>query len=146
MIRVVTAVVLAAALVAASLPAVEEVRTERTAARLDADVERMHDAARSLLATDEAVEGIRGARRVVRIRLPPGTLTGAGVVRFELDCRPQCVAGYELADGTVTRRHLPDLPLRPPRDGLQLGGPGVHRLVLRLRLVDGRRVVAIEGA
>lgn len=146
MIRVVAAVVLAAVLVAASLPAIEDARTDRTATMMDADVERVGEAAKSLLATDEAVEGDRGARRTVRLRLPAQSLTRAGVVRFALDCEEYCVAGYELADGTVVRRLLTELPLRPPPGGLHIGRAGVHRLVLRLRLVDGRRVVTVEGA
>lgn len=146
MIRVVAAVVLAAALVAASLPAVGDARADRTAARLDSATVRIQDAARSLLATDEAVVGERGARRVVTVRLPARSLTSAGVTAFDLDCRRRCTVTARLAGGTVHRRTLGDLPLRTRPGGLRLGRPGVHHLVLELRLVGGRAVVVVRRA
>lgn len=145
MIRVVAAVVLAAALLAASLPAVADARVDRSAARADLAAGRLEAAARSLLADDDPVAGGDGARRVVRVRLPTRSLTSARVDRFAIACARACAVTYRVAGGPVHRHLLEGLPLATPSGGIALVEPGSHRLVLGLRRgPNGGPVVTVE--
>ncbi|NHX35648.1 MULTISPECIES: DUF7311 family protein [Halolamina] len=139
MIRALLAVVLAAALLSAALPAVESAAADRTASALDRDVGRIERAGASLLVDDDP-----GARRVVTVSLPAGSLVAAGVDSFSVRCHPDCVVRYALDTGGVrTRRLEPPLAVR---DGpVQFGTPGDHRLVLGLADGDDGRVVTIRG-
>ena len=138
MIRAVLEVALAAALLAAALPAVESAAADRTAAGLDRDVDRLERAGASLLADDAP-----GARRVVTVSLPAGSLVSAGVESFGVRCEPRCVIRYTLENGASRARRL-DLPMTTPDGAVQFGSPGEHRL--RLGLVDGQegRVVTVR--
>lgn len=139
MIRVVLAVALAAALLSASLPAVESAATDRTAAALDRDADRIRAAGASLLADDDA-----GARRVTTVSLPTSTLTAAGVDSFTVDCRPGCAVRYTLASGASRTRRLP-FPLATPDGPVALSRPGEHRLTLGLASGGDGRVVTVRG-
>lgn len=139
--RVLLAVTVAAALLAASLPAVEAVRTERTAAQIDREVDRIDAAGSSLLATDEAEAG---ARRVVTVSLPQGSLSAAGVNRFAVSCPEDCVVRYRIAGSTSHVRPI-HVPLSTPGGEVALSTPGTHRLVLGLAREEGRRVVTVRG-
>lgn len=132
MIGLVVGAVLTAALLAASLPAIGDARADRTAAQADASVNRIWDAAGSLLATDDPVAG-RGARRVVTVWLPARTLTSAAIERFVLGCRPTCAVDVRFGGGRDRTYSLGDLPLRTPTGPVLFGGRGRHRLVLGLR-------------
>lgn len=141
MIRAVLAVSLAAALLAASLPAIDAAAADRTAAALDREADRVEHAGTSLLAEDDP-----GARRVVTVTLPARSLTAAGVDTLSIDCQPRCALRYSLDGGAARVRRLA-LPLRLPDGPVRLATPREHRLVLRL--VDdpegGERGVAIRG-
>lgn len=139
MIRAVLAVALAAALLAASLPAVDSAATDRTAAALDRDIDRIERAGKSLLADDDP-----GARRVVTVTLPPDSLRSAGMDRLTIDCRPDCAVHYRL-DGAESRTRWLTLPLTTPDGPVRLARPGEHRLTLRLVRHDGARVVELHG-
>lgn len=139
--RVLLAVTIAAALLAASLPAIEAVRTDRTAAQLDRDADRIEAASTSLLAADEADAG---ARRVVTVSLPQGSLSAAGVNRFAVSCPENCVVRYRV-DGSGTHVRPIPIPLSMPAGAVALSTPGTHRLLLGLAREDGRRVVTVRG-
>lgn len=139
--RALLAVTIAAALLAASLPAIEAARTDRTAAKLDREASRVETAAADLLADDEADAG---ARRVVTVSLPPDSLSTAGVTRFAVICRDSCVVQYRVAGAESRVRSLP-VPLSTPAGAVAFSTPGTHRLVLGLVRVDGRRVVTVRG-
>lgn len=142
MIRLLLAVTVAAALLSASLPAVTEVRTDRTADDLNRAGDRLVAASQSLLAADDADVG---ARRVVRFHLPAGSLTLAGVERVVVSCRPNCVLRYRLEGGRTGRRPLGTVPLATPDGRVALSRPGTHRVTLRLTRFDGRRTVTVRG-
>jgi hypothetical protein len=139
--RVLLAVGIAAALLAASLPAVEAVRTDRTAAEMDRTADRIETAGRSLLAADEAEAG---ARRVVTVSLPTASLTAAGVDRFAIDCGKRCAVSYRLRGSTTHVNRLP-IPLSTPDGVVTFSKAGTHRLRLGLSRANGRRVVTVRG-
>lgn len=141
MIRVVLAVVLAAALVAASMPAISEARADRTATTLDRAGERLRRASESLLATDAAA----GARRVVTVRLPTATVSAAGVDRVAVACTPDCALRYRLSTGATGHHSLGSLPLSTPDGPVTVSQPGVHHLALGLDRRAGERVVTVRG-
>lgn len=118
MIRVVVAVAVAAAVLAASLPAIETARVERTTAALDRISERIDRAALTTLASEPgehtAAGGLPTARRVVSISVPRRSLAAAGI-------RVLAVCPGENATGAVFVRavgHAPTArtPLAAPYD------------------------------
>lgn len=138
MIRALLAVVLAAALLAASLPAVKSAAADRTAASLDRDVDDLERAGSSLLARDDP-----GARRVVTVSLPAETLSAVGVEAFTINCDPHCSVRYTLETGASRVRRL-SVPLATPDGVVRLSRPGDHRLTLGLGVDDDRRVVTVR--
>lgn len=142
MIRVVVSVCVASALLAASLPAVEDARADRTATSLDRAGERLVRAAESLVAADAAEAG---ARRIVQLRIPTGSLGEAGVREVRFECDPVCSMRYRLGDGRRGRTSLESVPLATPDGPVSLSRPGTHRLRLGLAHDDDERVVTVRG-
>lgn len=138
----VLAAVVAAALLAAALPAVETARTDRTAAAMDRTVDRVERAGSALLA-EEATDA--GARRVVTVSLPARSFTAAGVDQFAVRCSRDCRVSYRVAGGELQSRRLPSVPLATPGGPVTFSTPGTHRLALGLRRQDGSRVVTVRG-
>ena len=131
MIRVVLAVVLLVAVTGVALSAVETGRRDRTAARLDAGVERVERAARLLVDRDDpTAAGVPGASRTVTLRLPARSLANAGVARVALRGTDDEVR-YRL-DGGRTRRHALPVDLRTPAGAVVLRAAGRQRLRLGL--------------
>lgn len=143
MIRVVLAVVLALALLATSLPAIESARADRTERILQDDIDGLDDAAMDLRRTDEHVDG-PGARRVVEIELPEQGWGAAGVERVRIPGNGTAPS-YRLAErperivGTESKLVRPE-----DREPITLRDPGRHRLLLTLGERDGERVVVVE--
>jgi len=137
-IRALLAVSIAAALLAASLPAVESAAADRTAAALDRDADRLERAAESLLAADDP-----GARRILRVTLPANSVVAVGVETFVVDCDPACAVRYSLRNGASRTRPL-SLPLATPDGPVRLGTAGSHRLRLGLAHGDDGRVVTVR--
>lgn len=135
MYRAVLSVVLATALVAASIPAVETAGREHTAATVGSELRRVERAADGLLAADDAVPGA-GARRVVTLRLPAESWTDAGVERVTVapaDSGRGAVTAWTVAGGRRHERRHPRLPLRTPGgEPVVIRSAGRHRLVLEL--------------
>jgi hypothetical protein len=135
---------MAAALLAASLPAIEEARHDRTDARLDATVERIERAVDAIrTAEDPTRRDVPGARRPLAVRVPARSWSAAGVAWVAVGGTPVDAPGpdgnaslvaYRLDGGPTRRRRLPGVGLRTPRGAVTLREPGRHRIRLRLRL------------
>lgn len=148
MIRVVLAASLTLALLAASLPAVDDARTDRTRGRLDAALERIERAATSLATSEDPtrVAGVR-ARRVVTVRLPAASWTSAPVAWVAVGGYPGGPRGdllaYRLAGAPPTTVELDGVDLRTGGDPVVLRGDGRRTLGLELASTDGRPVVRV---
>lgn len=143
MIRLLLAVVLASALLAASLPAIDDARRERTVARLDRAIDRLRDAAAAIRTDDPARDPSLAPRRVVRVRLTDRSWTTGQVDALRIDGRgPDRTArvSYRLRGGRSISRRI-DAPIETP-EPVVLRGRGVHRLALRF-LLRGDRPVAV---
>lgn len=144
MIRVVLAVLLTVALLAAVTPAVDEGRTTRTAIHLDRVTDRIDRAARSLRAHEDPTRpGVAGARRIVRFRLPGRSWTAVGQ-RLWIDGRRDLI-GYRLDGARARRTTLRGLDLRTPDGRVVFEGSGRRRLVLSLVRRDGIGIVVARG-
>lgn len=143
MIRLVLAVLLAVALAAASLPAVQYAGEERSEAQTRAAVADIDAAATDLARSEEVAPGTPGARRVVTVDLPARGVGRAPVHSLRIapanlsysyrvgGRRPKTVHGTEptyAADGTP----------------IELSDAGRHRLRLRLVEVGGDRRVVVD--
>lgn len=159
MLRAVVAVVLASALLAASLPAVELAARERTEATLTAGADRLETAVADLRHRESAVDAERGARRIVTVEIPARSRTEASVAAFAIggvpdDSTAQNRTGVDLAwrvdGGALATRRLPGVRVVHLRDGhvlaepLVLESPGPHRLALTRIERDDRRLVAVR--
>lgn len=144
MIRVVLAVLLTVALLAAVTPAIDEGRERRTAIHLDRAVDRIDRAARSLRAhEDPTAPGVAGARRLVSVRLPERSWTAVSA-RLWIDGEHDRI-GYRL-DGRRTRRmRLRGIDLRTPDGRIVVDGGSRRRLELSLVRDDGVGVVVGGG-
>jgi hypothetical protein len=139
-IRVVLAVLLTVALLAAVTPALEEGREARTAIHLDRVTDRIERAARSLrVHEDPTPPGVAGARRLVRFRLPTRSWTAAGASLW-IDGERDLI-GYRL-DGRQPRlTRLRGVDLRTPDGRVVFEGSKRYRLELSLVRSDGVGVV-----
>lgn len=142
MIRVVVTVLLAVAILAAALPAVEHAAADRSEEQLRASVEEIDAAALELAESEEAVPGTEGARRTVEVTLPADGIAAAGVERFTISGADRRYAFR--VDGRPTREQRGSVPVRT-LDGepLVLEESGTHELVLALVEVEGERRVVI---
>jgi hypothetical protein len=140
-VRTLLTVVVAAALVGASLPAVDDARADRTAARLDAAATRLSEVAAGLVAADDPVPaGERGAGRTVVVTLPRAGVADARADYLSIGGVPGAAApstvGYRVAAGPPRRV---DAGVRFHTGGEPLVlRPGRHHLRLTLvRTPDG---------
>ncbi|WP_435195708.1 DUF7311 family protein [Natronomonas sp. EA1] len=151
MIRLVLAVLLTAALLGASLPAVEEGRGSRTDTLVGAELTRFERVATALRQSNDPVSlGDGGARRLVTLRVPGASWTSARATVALGGAAGQTDRLGWSRGGTTRSRRLPvdlrvvaDGSLRPDGTPLELG-PGRHRLALGLVRVDGRAVVTVR--
>ncbi len=127
MIRAALAVVLAAALLAASLPAVDDVRRDRADAAVRAEVGAVERAAADLFESDEPGAG---ARRVVAVDLPAASWSVAEAESVAV--RRNGTVSWQVAGHVRTRRPT-DPPLQPAGDRpIVLDPTGRTRLALTL--------------
>lgn len=149
MIRIALAVLLAAALLGAATPAVEDARVAATDRALGADLSRVGTAAETLVARHDAVRPTAGpARRSVRLVVPERSWGRArATVTLETASGGGRLA-WQVGDRPPRTRRI-DVELGVWRDGevvageLRLG-PGARRLVLSLVRVHGRPTVAVR--
>ncbi|WP_380675471.1 DUF7311 family protein [Salinigranum sp. GCM10025319] len=143
-VRTLLTVLVAAALIGASLPAVDEARADRTGARLDAAATRLSDTAAALVASDDPVPlGERGASRTVVVTLPHAGVADARAAYLSIGGLPNASApsavGYRVAD-RPPRQVDAGVTFRTGADPLVLA-PGRH--TLRLTLVRTATGVAV---
>lgn len=161
MIRVVLAVVLAAALVGASLPAVEDARATRAARTAERGAAALRDAATGLVRESDPVPhgiAVVGAHASVRVRVPAPALADAGLTYLAVGGHPDRSLRIDgpASDAVVYRvgdrppRIVPfPVDLRAIRAGRLRGDavPLVLRGDARLRLgyvrVDGGSAVTV---
>ncbi|WP_071391252.1 DUF7311 family protein [Haloprofundus marisrubri] len=148
MTRFVVAAVLAVALVAASMPAVESARIDRTAVHLDGELTNIVDAARDLPQTEDTVDDSSlAARRVVAVSVPERSLTSAPIDYVELDGRGPTTSAslsYRLTGHEETTYRFTRISLSTPDGPVRLSTAGIHRLSLALVDRGGRPVVTLR--
>lgn len=139
MIRYVLAAVLAVALVAASLPAIEAAGATRTASELSRFGTALEGETADLRTGSDPVEpGVAGASRHVSVSLPRASLTAARVRFVEL-C-PSSGRGVTLRYAVGSRPPTSgplDVDLALPAGGVRFESAGRHVLELRYRTPDG---------
>lgn len=154
MIRTAVAVALAVALLAASLPAIDTARVQRSDAEIRDELDDLVGEARALAATNDAVGAGGSARRVVTLRLPTAGFASAGTGQVRLAAprpgRPAGTTGSALswrADGGANHTVRPDgVPIRRPGgDPLIVENGGRREVVLSLVERGGDRVVVVEA-
>jgi hypothetical protein len=141
-IRVVVTVLLAAALLAASLPAVEDAAADRSERQLRAEIRDLDAAATDLLRSEEAVPGTAGARRSVDVTIPSQGIGAGAVQRLRISGTDRRYAFR--VEGRDRREVLGTVPVHT-LDGepLVFREPGTHEFVLALVQVEGERRVVI---
>jgi hypothetical protein len=147
-VRVVLAVLLAGALVAVSLPAVDQGRERATDREVRDEIDRIDRAAAALVATEETVSDASHApQRTVTVSLPKRSWHRAGVDRLAIRGPAAGSSETEVAyavAGRARRVVTLDVPLHPSSETLELPGGGDYRLRLRLVRVDGERTVVVD--
>lgn len=145
-VRTVVTVALAAAILAASLPAVDRARVQHADARVAGEVERLERAARALAAANDPVgDDGQPARRHVTLRLPIGSWGATGLERLYVP-PPAGTADvrWRVRGGETRSRHLADLHVAGPPEGLSVDDGGRRRVLLELCVRDGRRTVVVR--
>lgn len=148
MLRAVLAVVLATALLGASLPAIDQARQNHSETAIRAELDRVERAANGLLDADDPTETTMGARRLVTVSLPEKSWTDAGTGSVSF-ASPSGRSGGRLAwavrDGVTHVRHLPNVPLRTSTgEPLTLRAGGSYLLVLSLDGTSVEPVVTVR--
>lgn len=151
MIRVVLTVLLAVALLAVSMPTLEDARSDATAERLGTETDRLERAAGGLAADSVAVGDPGLAARTSLVVSAPTGFAAAPIDRLTLanPSRTEVAAADRLSEGTVVLvyrlRHGPtrSVPVAPPTDavGISLENGPIElepggATGLELRLVD----------
>ncbi|MFD1586946.1 hypothetical protein ACFR9U_08120 [Halorientalis brevis] len=159
MLRVVVAVTLSVALLTVTLPALETARRDRSDRRVTAELDRLAAAIQDVYAREAAVSpDATGAQRIVAVRIPTRSWTGAAVEyvaigahpeRAEVDERNETTFGWQVSGARSRTRRLADVPVEAatPGDGdspLVIREPGRHRLALSLVVRDGQRTVVVR--
>lgn len=143
-IRAVVTVALAAAVLGASLPAVERVRVQHADARVAGEVERVEQAARALAARNDPVPTGTPARHRLTLRLPVRTWGSSGLERFRVPPRAAPDVTWRVRGGDTRSRHIPDVRLAGPPGGLAIDHGGRERVVLELQKREGGRYVVVR--
>lgn len=147
MLRLVLAVVLAGALLAATAPSLEDGRAAATDRRLRGQLTSIRNVAHELARTNDPVApGRRGARRVVELTLPKG-VAAAPVEYVELGGDDGSTLAYALAGGARREIHVDGIGFRTTgaRSGpLVLREGGRYRLALELVRADGKPAVVVR--
>lgn len=148
-VRTLLTVVVATALLGASLPALDDARVDRTERRLDASATRLTDVAAGLVATDDPVPmGARGASRTVVVTLPSAGVADARAASLSVGGLPNAshpsTVGYRVA-GQPPRRLDTGVRFVTGERPLVLS-PGRHTLRLTLVRVEGRVGVHVRVA
>lgn len=146
-VRVVIAAVLAAAIVATALPAIDTGRERATDQQVRGELDEVERAAAALLATEETARNRADApQRSVTVRVPSRSWRRAGVdhlILRAIDGEPAARATYAV-DGRTPRNRTLTAVVRPADGPVELRESGDHRLRLRLVREGGERVVLVD--
>jgi hypothetical protein len=144
-IRYALVLVLATAIVGMAVPASDQVATTRGEQAVQTDIESIETAAASLSEREPAVEG-PGPRRIVTIEMHDNELLRAEPEQVTFERVGDRTRITYRVEGGLTQTEFLSVPIRHAD-----GGPvethdwdGSVRLVLRLTVEDGERVVTIE--
>jgi len=156
-------VALAVAVVAVALPAIDVVSVERADTKVGAAVDRLVQAARTLVAGNDALRPHQGpARQAVELELPdsgvataplrsltigpPASASEAGSPETGIESVGSTTQfTWRVAGGRERVRQAAGVRIRPVEgDRFTLGGGGRQRLILRLVERHGRRVVTVD--
>lgn len=133
--RVLTASILAVALLSLALPAVDAAREDRTDSRVRTELDRVERAGNSLLTDGATAAGVPGARRALAVSVPRASWSAAPVEYVAFGDVPRdgggAVVSYRLRDRPPRAVRL-DVPAIRTPDGPVVLGPGRHRLSLAL--------------
>ncbi|MFW5903103.1 MAG: DUF7311 family protein [Halolamina sp.] len=151
-VRLVLATVVAAALLGAAMPVVEDARHDASATQADRETRAIADAITHVgRSTDPVPPGVPGGERVVTVDIPAeATVTvGSGPNGSDLDGSDSDVVSYVVGDVTSDRVPVPvdtrvaaGDDVLPDEQGLVLSG--TERVVVRHVLVDGRPTVVVD--
>ena len=144
-LRVVLAVVLTAALLAAATPVIADAGANRADSSMDRQLGALAGDLETMVGTDDPTAG-RGARHVVELTLPSRSLTSAAVDRLHLSTREGvALASWRIGDGTTSHVRLAGAPVRATDGGaLTLRKSGTYRLAFELRSRAGETVLTVE--
>ncbi|WP_332898332.1 DUF7311 family protein [Haladaptatus sp. CMSO5] len=147
-LRVVLATLLATALVAVSLPAIERASVESTETQLRATMSQFQTAIETLPERTDPVSPERAlTHQTLTLRLPERAWTRARVSSVRIAPTPTGgVLRWQVSAGAVHTVFIEGVPLKTPAqpDGIQLTEPGTHRLALTLETHDGTPAVAVR--
>ncbi|AKH97089.1 DUF7311 family protein [Halanaeroarchaeum sulfurireducens] len=151
-VRLVLAVVVATALLAAAMPVVDDARHEVRATAADRSVQTIADAITDVSRSSDSVpRGTPGARRVVSVEVPSeATVTIGGNATDNGQDAARAAISYRVPPNTTGRttvgvdvRVVEGTAVRPAGAVLVLRES--HRVVLRYELVDGDPAVTVES-
>ncbi len=147
MIRAVLAVVLASALLSVSLPVIDAIAQDRSAARMDRTVDQITGAATDLLREDPGPTARLAPRRLVTVSLTPRSLTTARVERITIDGDTETDGtariSYRVA-GRGATSHRVMAPITTPDGPVTLRAAGDQTLVMRLVRDDESTLVLLS--
>ncbi|WP_323191986.1 hypothetical protein [Halostella sp. PRR32] len=147
-VRVVIAAVLATALVAAALPAVDAGRERASDTHLRGEVDELERSAAALLEREETAWTESNApQRTVTVRIPERGWWRAGVDFLAIRAPPDGSARGRVTykvDGRRERVCTLDLAMRPRNGPIDIRRAGEHDLRLRLVRDDGNRTVVVD--
>lgn len=145
-VRVVVAVALAAALLAVSLPVVEDARVDHGDSRIASEVKRLERVAAGLATENDLVpDGGTPARTALTLHLPERSWGTSGTDVFHVPNESaDADVVWAVTDGQSRRRTLSGVSLDGPPSGLVLHEGGRHRLVAELRRGEDGRTVRVR--
>jgi len=145
-VRAAVSVALAAALLGASMPAVDRVRVQHADARIEGEVERLQTVARSVARSNDVVgDGGSPARARVTVHLPVRSWGASQVTEFTvLPPGDGAAVRWQVRGGERRHRTLNGVALAATGEELTVHEGGRQRLVLELRRLDGERTVVVR--
>lgn len=147
-VRTVLAVALATALLASVLPVVEDARTNRTEARLEATVGSVERVAHGLTAREDPVVSGRPASRVVTVSVPSESLSDAPVRYLSFGGAPEANRSDDTTRPDDANRSADptDAPATRPANAVyRVGEQPPRRVELDVRLLVEEPVVLGPG-
>lgn len=145
-IRATLTVALAAALLAASLPVVDRARVNHADTQVASELERLEQTAAALATRNDPVPaGETPARVAVTLHLPSRSWGSAGLDRLRFPPPGGDATIRWRVEGGRAREIRPSpVAIVGPPSGLTVAEGGTRRVVLELRVREGRRTVVVR--